>query len=259
VCHVSYCRPPPKNMVDVFKNIWPDGRWMNCSHSNPSSYTATNGTMPVPYSEWVWGCGRLYNPETDKGGKYQYSSYPRPWKSGSARIEVGNPRYGVSFVESMRDSSPLVLYRTVDEASVQANVRGTGRVGGDFWPLPSSKAGRYLHLCDSYSAVGPQNNTVSMTSPGPEGAVFNERLEMFREGLQVAEAITFLTKALDAKKATGDLESRIAKALDERARYYLRTRYPRGDTFLSLESSDWQARDDLLFSLAAEVAKAAGK
>jgi hypothetical protein len=151
-----------------------------------------------------------------------------------------------------------VLSRTVDEASVQADVRGTGRVGGDFWPLPGNKEGRYLHLCDSYSAVGPENNTCSMTSPGPDGAIFNERLEMFREGAQIAEAINFLTKALDAGKVKGDLATKISAALDERARYYLRTRYPFGSAFLSFESSNWQARDDALFALAAEVAKVSG-
>jgi len=34
-------------------------------------------------------------------------------------------------------------------------------------------------------------NTLSLTSPGPDGAMFNERLVMFREGVQVAEAIVF--------------------------------------------------------------------
>ncbi|HOX05275.1 MAG TPA: hypothetical protein PK280_02645 [Planctomycetota bacterium] len=262
VCNISYCRGPAKDVVDVFQHIWPDGRWMNSSHSNPESYPASQGSMPVPYSEWVWGAGRPYNPETDKGGKFQYAFYPRPWKLGAGRIEVANPRYGNAIVERMADWSPLVLYRTVDEAAVQSNVRGTGRIGGDFWPLPGGKDGRYVHLCDSYEAVGPENNTCSMTAPGPDGALWTERLEMFREGAQIAEAITFLTKALDARKVSGDLEKRIVEALDERARYYLRARWPfgpryefGGDAYLSFISSNWQARDELLFSLAAEVAR----
>jgi hypothetical protein len=262
VCNISYCRGPAKEVVDVFKNIWPDGKWMQTSHANPDSYPATSGSMPVAYSEWVWGAGRLYNPETDKGGKYQYAHYPRPWQEGLKRIEVGNPRYGNSFVERMADWSPLVLLRTVDEAATQAGVRGTGRVGGDFWPLPTGSAGRLMHLCDSYEAVGPANNTCSMTAPGPDGAVFTERLEMFREGLQVAEAITALTKALAGGKLPGALATEITRTLDERARYYLRARWsfgPRytfgGDAFLSFESSDWQARDDRLFALAADATK----
>jgi hypothetical protein len=265
VCNISYCRGPAKDVVDVFKNIWPDGKWMNSSHSNPESYPASNGAMPVPYSEWVWGAGRLYDPATDKGGRFQYAFYPRPWKRGAARIEVANPRYGNAVVERMADWSPLALYRTVDEAAVQGGVRGTGRIGGDFWPLPGGKDGRFMHLCDAYEAVGPENSTCSMTAPGPDGALFTERLEMFREGAQIAEAITFLTRALDAKKVSGDLEARIVAALDERARYYLRARWPfgpryefGGDAYLSFISSNWQARDDLLFSLAAEVARANG-
>jgi hypothetical protein len=258
VCHVSYCRPPSAPMVDVCKKLWPDGRWMNCSHANPATYPGTSGSMPVPYSEWVWGCGRLYDPDGEKGGKPAAGLYPRPWKMGASRIEVGNPRYGVSFMEVIRDTSPLSHYRLIDEATVQADVRGIGRVGGDFWPLPDERPGRFVHLCDSYSAVGPANNVCSMTSPGPDGACFNERMEMFREGAQIAEAITFLTQALDGKKVSGDLEQRIRAALDDRARHYLRTRYPFGCAFLSFEGSAWQTRDDLLFSLAAEIVRASG-
>jgi hypothetical protein len=102
-----------------------------------------------------------------------------------------------------------------------------------------------------------------MTAPGPDGAVFTERLEMFREGLQVAEAITTLTKALAGGKLPGALATEITRTLDERARYYLRARWPfgprytfGGDAYLSFESSDWQARDDRLFALAAEVTRA---
>jgi len=254
VCYTSYCWGPSKEQVDIYKNIWPDGRWMNCSHGNPASYAATAGTMPVPYSEWVWGCGGLYNPDAGKPGA---RAFPRPWKKGAERIEVANPRYGVGLVHGMYDGSPLVLFRTVAEAALQGNVRGLGRVGGDFWPLPTGKGGRMDSICDSYAAVGPTNNTRAMTSPGPAGAVFNERLEMFREGVQITEAVVFLQKALESKAAGGELAGKIEDLLDERARYYLRTRPNQECNWLSWECSDWQGRDDRLYALAAEAARTA--
>ena len=251
VCYTSYCWQPTKEMVGVFKNIWPDGRWMNSSHSNPTSYPGPQGSMPVPYCEYVWGCGGLYNPDGKPG------QFPRAWKQGAGRIEVGNPRYGVGFTESLRDSSALVTCRAVTELTMQGNLRGVGRVGGDFWPLPIGKGGKYDHLCDAFAAVGPANSTVAITSPGPDGAIFNERSEMFREGVQVAEAIIFLQKALEAKQVPGELAARVAGLLDERARYNLRARLPQEANQLAFEASGWQERDDRLFALAAEVARGA--
>ena len=255
VCYTSYCWGPTKEQVDIFKNIWPDGKWMNCTHSNPASYGGTKGAMPVPYSEWVWGCGGLYNPDA---GKAEGRAFPRPWKRGTERIEVGNPRYGVGFVHGMYDGSPLVLFRTVAESGLQGNVRGLGRVGGDFWPRPIGKGGQMDSICDSYAAVGPTNNTRAMTSPGPAGAIFNERLEMFREGVQITEAVVFLQKALESKAAGGELAKKIEDLLDERARYYLRTRANQECNWLALECSAWQERDDRLLALCAEVAKQTG-
>jgi hypothetical protein len=211
--------------------------------------------MPVPYSEWVWGSGRLYNPETDKGGQYQYTQYPRAWARPDKRIELSNPRAGSSIVDAMRDDSPLAVYRMVTEAAVQGNLRGIGRVGGDFWPIPTGRPGQFIHICTGYGGVTMVENTLSLTSPGPDGADFNERLEMFREGVQVAEAILFVQKALEAKQVDAELAGRAVALLDERARYYLRARFPHATCRLSLECSNWQTRDSQLFALAAEIGR----
>ena len=204
------------------------------------------------------GSGRLYNPETDKGGQYQYAFYPRAWKLGDKRIELSNPRAGSSIVDVIRDGSPLAVYRMITEAAVQGNVRGVGRVGGDFWPIPTGKPDQFIHVCTGYGGVTMTNNTLSLTTPGPDGADFNERLEMFREGVQLAEAIIFVQKALEAKQIDGDLASRAVALLDVRARYYLRARFPHATCRLSLECSNWQARDSQLFALAAEIGKKIG-
>lgn len=247
VCYASYCWAPTKEVVDVYRSIWPDGKWMNASHSNPTSFDK----MPCPYSEWVWGCGSLYCPDRDKG-----KGFPRAWKRGTERIELGNPRVGVGFVNVFRDYSPLASYRTITEAAMQGGLRGIGRVGGDFWPLPIGTDGRLAPMCDSQFAIGPVNSTVSLTSPGPDGAAFNERLEMFREGVQIAEAIIFLQRALEAKSLEPALAARVEQLLDERARHYLRTLPGQQAGWWAFESSGWQARDARLFALAAEAARA---
>jgi hypothetical protein len=252
VCYVSYCWPPQKELVDAYRKLWPDGKWMNCSHSNPSSYKGSQGSMPVPYSEWVWGCGGLYNPDSKGRAKH----FPRPWTLGTKRIQVGNPRYGVGFIMVLRDYSPLSAFRFVAEGAMQGNVRGLGRVGGDFWPVDlGDKRGRRMPMCTSYAAVGPVNNCKAVLCAGPQGAVFSERLEMFREGVQAVEAIARLQMAIVNKKVDAATAAKIEKLLDERARYFLRTRRGQAGNWFSLECSRWQERDDALYKLCAEVVK----
>ena len=258
VVNTSYSIAPPKQFVTVYKNIWPDGKWMNASHGNTFRFQATDGSsMPVPYCEWVWGSGYpLYDP--DHGDRKRTPFYPRAWKRGNERIELSNVRAGSGIVGALRDYSAVMIYRCISEAALQGNIRGIGRVGGDFWPLPTGREGRFQPLCADYGGISMTNNTLSMTSPGPDGAIFNERLEMFREGVQVAEAIIFLQRALDAGPIDGDMAERIADLLNERARYYLRARFPHRTCELAFECSNWQERDSRLFALAAEVAKRAG-
>jgi len=257
VVNASYCWNPSKEVVSVYKNLWPDGKWMNATHANPQSYPAKEGSMPVPYSEWVWGSGYpLYDP--DSSDRERRPFYPRAWKRGNERIELSNPRAGSCIVDAIRDTSRLTIYRTISEAALQGNLRGIGRVGGDFWPLAAGKDGRMRHLCTDYGGCSMTNNTISLSSPGPDGAIFNERLEMFREGVQVAEAIIVIQRALDAERIDGDLAKRAVALLDERARYYLRARFPHATCLLAYETSNWQQRDSQLFALAAEVAKATG-
>ena len=143
---------------------------------------------------------------------------------------------------------------------LQADLHGLGMVGGDFWPLPGSRKGRFAPICDNRGGVGPRNNTKALLSAGPDGPVFSERLEAFREGIQTAEAIILLRKALDARSVRGDLAARIKNLLDERARQYRRncTPTPKGPSqdsaWMTLQATDRRGRDEKLFSLAAEAA-----
>jgi hypothetical protein len=215
----------------------------------------------------------LYDPETDKGGRHphaplfhgeggqkgqgRYASYPQAWKAGAKRIEVSIPRTGSSIVDAIHDDSALVIYRMITEAALQGNRCGIGRVGGDFWPLSGGKDGRFEPLCTDHGGCSMPTNILALTSPGPDGAIFNERLEMFREGVQVAEAIIAVQRALDAQRIDGELAKRAECLLDARARYYLRACLPYATNRLSFECSNWQERDSRLFALAAEISRAA--
>jgi len=269
---LSYCRAPSKDRVDIVQRIWQDARWIKNAHAPSKTFEATNGSMPVKYAGWVWGCGPLYDPdclqEWNKPAVYfptGREAYPRPWKSSEGLINLGIPRIGVSFTKpGLYDRSPLIRYRTVAEATLQGSIRGLAMVGGDFWPLPAGTDGRYMVICDNRGGVGPRNNTRAVISPGPDGPIFSERLEMLREGLQVAEAIVFLQKALEAKTIGDVLRQRIDELLDDRARHYLRNTTPvqlgpsQDASWMTLECTRWRNRDEQLFALAGEVAESTG-
>jgi hypothetical protein len=257
VVNAGYCVGPSKEVVTVYKNLWPDGKWMMATHASYDSYPGTVGSMSCTYHEDVWGSGGpLYDPDHDERKR---TAYPRSWKQGARSIRCSNVRTGSGIVAALRDGSPLVLYRMISEAALQGHdCRGIGRVGGDYWPLPTGKEGQFRAMGGNYGGCSWSESTMSMTSPGPDGAIFNTRLESFREGVQLGEAVVFVQQALEAGKVSADFAKRAAALLDERARYYLRTRYPHPVAKLSLECSNWQERDSRLFALAAEVAPAAG-
>jgi hypothetical protein len=255
VSWVNYQHGPGQinaGIVDVYQHLWPDGKWMQTTHQNPREYpgAAKGVSMPIAYSEYVWGAGMLYNP--DAGGKY-----PRPWKAGAARIELGFPRYGVGFIGALNDGSPLAAYRLVTEAALQGNLRGLGFLGGDFWPIRPLRPGDNRHVGVGYGLAGMDraDGVVSCFSPGPDGTCFNGRMEMFREGVQAVEAMLFLQRAAEEGKIADALARRIDDLLNERARTYLRVR----DRWHVFECSGWQGEDDRLFALCAEVARAGSR
>ena len=256
---VHYSKPADPRMVDVFKNIWPDGKWMHTAHTFPTEYQGSTKDirMPVLCTEGVWGVGTLYDP--DAARKLYGGQYPRHWTTGQKNIHLGFPRMGVAFISALRDGSRLIAYKVVTEAAVQGNICGLGYLGGDFWPVPVSNTDkRLVRVSWSGQGINMTDAVATLFSPGPDGAVSNERTEMFREGVQVGEAILYLERALEGKKISADIAQKIGDLLDERARYFIRAE-EQGSTFHVFAGSGWQDREDRLFALCAEVAKATGK
>jgi len=229
---LDYCSAPSRDKVDVVQRIWPDAAWIKNAHAPDKDFKATNGSMPVKYAAWVWGCGGLYDPTASGVGQGAgllpegRRAYPRAWAAKEHPINLASPG------SAWRSRGPAST--TVAAHSAARDYRGHGArqhtrarmVGGDFWPLPMGARGRLEPLCDNKGGVGPRNNTLAMLSPGPDGAVFSERLEALREGVQIAEAIVFLQKALAAKTCGAELSRRIEEHLDERARHQLRNTTP---------------------------------
>lgn len=226
--HTSYCYPPGPEIVGAYRQIWPDGVW---------SYTAHNGrlaeafgtkekgvSMPVPYAECVWTEGRL----AARG----YAALLKPRKG--IWCSLARTRH--------RDSSPLTVLRHLPEEMIMRGHDGVGQLGADVFPVRNPQ-GRFTHPAVGRGGVGPDCSTLAILAPGPDGALPTERFEMFREGVQLCEAILFLQRALEEKAIGGELAERVNRCLDGRAEAFLR---------------QWSAgrfeRDAQLLALAGEVA-----
>jgi Glycoside hydrolase 123, catalytic domain len=268
---LDYCNPPKASIVDVAQNIWPRGKWFKNAHAPSKDFKGTKGSMPVAYAAWVWSAGRLYDPDFARPFgkpavffKAGQKSYPTPWTQKSGLIHLGIPRVGQIFIKpALYDLSPLSRLRTVSEATYQGNLHGLGMVGGDYWPIKRGR--RYDTIIDSAGNVGPRCNTKAMLAPGPKGPVFTERLEAFREGLQIVEAIVALQKAMTSPAMSKPLRAEIQVLLDERARLYLRNVTPvykgtsKDGLWLTYEATAWLNHDIRLFALTEKATKVIGK
>lgn len=244
-------RQPTPETVTMFQRIWPEGVWMSSSHMNPRTYRADDKeSVPVWYREHVWSAGHLYVPGEKTG------AYPRPWKRGRSDLEWGFMRAGVACISALYESSRLTAWRMVAESTLQGNLTGVGRVGMDFWPIPTDgRRTRFLALSGDVGAhLGPSASTRMFVYPGPNGPIATTRFELFREGMQNREAMIFLQQSLDVGGLDQELTGRINTLLDERATYYARTRQGQPMLWLAFESGDWRGRDQRLYALCAEVA-----
>ena len=268
---LDYCRAPHKSIADVAVKIWPDVKWIKHSHSPQNNFYG----VPVTINSWVWGAGGLYNPDrlAPWGRRPTYPAagrlnYPRPWDRSTTKgfLSLGIPRWGIACSRpGLYAASPLMRSRIFSESALQGNLLGIGMVGGDFWPLPAPR-GRRRTLCTGQGGVTATNNTLALLSPGPDGAVASERFEMFREGVQTAEMIIYLRKAVLAGGLGADLVKRINVLLDSRARDILRNQNPvaygpRRDpgTWLTAECMNRRRRNADLLALADEAAAGPGK
>ena len=259
--YTSYCAAPAATVATTLKQVWPDAKGYNTSHGNFSYWaTATDkSAIPVIANEGVWASGGLYNPDARPG------TYPMPWKGTARKINLGFPREGVGNIELLRESySRLSYFRMTPESCLQGSLDGIGNVGVDFWPLRNDQGNARapaFYRQANQDQLGPGSCLLAILSPGPDGPTVNERYEMFREGVQVAEAMIFLQRAADSGRLLPEMVRRIRDVLDERARQYLRTRrgmWAPQSLWVLFEGAGAQERDGQLFALCAEVAKAPG-
>jgi hypothetical protein len=117
---------------------------------------------------------------------------------------------------------------------------------------------------------------MSLLYPGPDGPVATERYEMFREGVELAEALIFIERAVERtaalntllfieppsrslrraiereKKLSANLQQRAEKALEARSRAFIMN-------WFLLRDMPGAEEDAKLLGLAGEVARELGR
>jgi hypothetical protein len=170
-------------------------------------------------------------------------------------------------------NSLLSTYRRVGEDVVMSGRDGISDFGADLIPFKTAK-GRYaVPPCVEYPS-GPGFTFNAMLYPGPDGPVATERFEMFREGVELAEALLFIERALERTRLCDELlfvdrglgppspsfqrglqERKLNAGLRKRAESYLETR---SHAFIMnwFGVRDMPAEEDgKLLELAGEVAR----
>jgi len=240
---------PTAVAVAAFHRILPEAGWFVGNHPGRTrigyDIADRNKAVPVVHVERVYTA-----PLPDPAAKRRFG-----WQR--KQMALGFNRYGFGPL-CLYPSPSVWAFRMLMEADLASGHRGAGRIGADYWPMEggSSRSGgggtfyaRYPASATGQTGLGA--NCRALLAAGPDGPVTSARFENVREGIQNAEAVVFIQKALLAKKLPQALAARAWAVLDERTEA-MRTHR------IGLGRAGWQQRDRALHALAATVAKAAG-
>jgi hypothetical protein len=257
--HNAYMTPPAPAVVSMAKKIWPDGAWGITSHAvelGPVAAAEKGESMPCRYSEVVWR-------EPDMG------------MAGPANVLKRSLAQGVWDGAARcrhKDASPPLVLKNLPEEMVLRGLDGVGQLGADNFPIKGGGSGGrgdisrggYYALGNDRGGLGPMCSTMALLAPGAQGPVATERFEMFREGVQVGEALLFLERAVAEGRVQAELAGRFAKLKEERLQMLLAEQADLGGgggtwSDIRVMMPQVAPRAARLFALCAEVAAAGGK
>jgi hypothetical protein len=157
--------------------------------------------MKVRISDSVWARPKAHKPPLytlDQPRRYTFTSTVRHVYDDTAALRE--------------------MRRFVEQYALRGGYDGLSEFGADLFPLKRPVGGYCVPPAGRGTGWAVMRGSRPMTTaailyPGPDGPVATERYEMFREGLELSEAVLFVRHALHEKKLSGDLE--------QRARQYL--------------------------------------
>jgi hypothetical protein len=233
-----------------FDEIWPGGGpagWTRGCHSTTfeSKPYGLKGGGACVYHEFCYGLG-LDDPDKKSPPIHAMTGPGTAWFRGEYDYRL-----------------PPWIYRTMAERGLYCRTSGVGRMGLDLWSVQVDRnGGKAKSYCifnrwPNSSVGGHGDPTLSaLADPGPDGARPSLRMEIFREGVQEAEAAILLSDAMtnSAAQLGPELAARCKSLLTERINVCRATQGITEEFY-----AGWQDRATRLFAAAAEVAAKTGK
>jgi hypothetical protein len=204
-CNIHSGVPTPAQ-VDLAHKLWPEGEWSWTSHAAFEGMQfkgSSNLLMTIRHADGV--CGQ-------PSGKLP----PLAALDGPRRITFCNTvRHVINDNSALRE-----VRRLVEFGVLYLGYDGVSEFGADVFPV-KRPVGDYGMPPISHGANwGNPNSTLALLYPGPDGPVTTERFEIFREGVELCEAIIFVRGALHRNLISADLKARAERYLGERRRTF---------------------------------------
>jgi hypothetical protein len=230
-----------KETQAMFNRIIPDIGWWRACHSvtrSPKPYPLSGGGVVVLQEH----CYGLTVPDPAQ-------KLPEIWDQRGP---------GAAFMrEDQQYRRTLIQYRTAAERSLYCGKRGNAREALDYWQLemesPDGKTWRYS-LQNRWPHSANMHGEITnpyLVQPGPEGAIPTIRFEMFREGIQEAEAMIVIAEAQAqySEKLGPELTEECRNIFAERLTFCTPLMKKYTDTY-----QGWQESSERIYKCAAEVA-----
>jgi len=269
---------PQPAMVENAHKLWPEGQWTWISHwtfegarfvgmfkgadDGSTMGTAFGFANPGGLEAWV-----KQNPQAGVDPekivrmtvRHSYSVKATPTGKLPPLWTLDGPRrnsYGTTARGAIMDKSALrEVRRMIEINTLHRGFDGVGEFGADVFKV-KSPTGRYdvPPVAGGAGWGGMDRTTMSLLYPAPDGPVATERFEMFREGLELAEAVIFVRHALHKGLLSGELKERAERYLAPKTGERDRTFW--NGAFMPRYMQDME--DAKLLDLAGAVAQVAG-
>jgi hypothetical protein len=221
---------PDDFLAELTKQLWPEGVWVLVSHDVTAAWKDNSN----PWVRLRYACG-IYDFGYPSVRGYRALLQDRP-------VFFCNEYRG-----NWRDFSPLTLQRRVGEDIIMSGRDGVSDFGADLFMSRDAKGNLQKPGGPDWPS-GPGRTQHAMLYPGPDGPVASERYEMFREGVEIAETLIFIERAIQEKKLSPELQQKAEQALEARSQAFIMD-------WFTIRDMPGAEEDAKLLSLAGEVAR----
>lgn len=229
---------PNGEMVKFFETVAPDMKWAVFTHGRGDP-RPRNGVLDL------------------SGLKVGYQILP--YRSDMRGFNSGNP-YGLGWKQDFLQTTSLRSFSADHPAMMHAGptwsiattrYRGLSRVGLDFWHIDGgSIIGKYHRWHNLY-----RDNARWIVVPGPTGALPTARYELFRMGMQEAEAAIVVEQVMTDNQRAGQLSPETRAEAQKVIAGRMSAIVSHEKNWPDYANSGWIERSQILYRLAGEFSE----